>query len=265
MPELPEVETARRAVHAAAAGKRIARVTCADDPIVFARRDPRALRRALAGRRIAGTGRRGKFMWLELEPAATLVVHFGMTGWFEPVAIDASPRFLKLDLRLEDGTRLVYTDPRRLGRVRLAATPAADASIARLGFDPLLDPLPAADFRRELTGRRAPVKAVLLDQSFSAGVGNWIADEALYQARIHPARRAHTLSTAETSRLRARLLKIVAFAVEVGSDDARFPKSWLFHYRWGKRRDAVDGGGRPIRFSTVGGRTTAWVPEVQGG
>ena len=105
---------------------------------------------------------------------------------------------------------------------------------------------------------------MLLDQSFSAGVGNWIADEVLYQARIDPRRRAHLLTAAEVGRLRARLRSVVTTAVRVGADSDRFPPKWLFHTRWSKRlRSPMTARGERIRYLTVGGRTTAWVAEVQ--
>jgi formamidopyrimidine-DNA glycosylase len=94
-------------------------------------------------------------------------------------------------------------------------------------------------------------------------VGNWIADEVLYQARIAPSRRAHTLTPAEAGRLRARIHSVLKTAVGARSDSDAFPRAWLFHYRWGKNADARTARGERIRHATVGGRTTAWVPAVQ--
>jgi formamidopyrimidine-DNA glycosylase len=94
-------------------------------------------------------------------------------------------------------------------------------------------------------------------------VGNWIADEVLYQARLDPRRRADSLTPAEAARLRARLRSVVAFSVRVRSDSDRYPRSWLFHHRWGKRAGATTARGEAIRHLTLGGRTTAWVPTVQ--
>ena len=131
--------------------------------------------------------------------------------------------------------------------------------IANLGFDPLLDPPSPAEFEGRLRARHAVVKGVLLDQSFAAGVGNWIADEILYQAGIDPRKRANELSLPEVRRVRKKLQDIISFAINVGADDEKFPGTWLFHYRWGKKA-AKDGRGKRIEFITVGGRTTAWVP-----
>ena len=172
-------------------------------------------------------------------------------------------RFRKLDLRTDDGGRLVMTDARRLGRIRLQQEPAAEPPVSLLGRDPYLDGISGTWMRSTLARRSAPIKAVLLDQGVFAGVGNWIADEVLYQARIAPRRRACDLASAETGRLRSKLLAIVRHAVKVGADDGRFPKTWLFHYRWGKAKDAAVPGAGRIAFSTVGGRTSAYVPGVQ--
>ena len=278
MPELPEVEAARVLARRVALGRRITRVWCAGDPIVFEARRPTQVRRALLGRRVRGVGRHGKHLWLELDRRPWPCFHFGMAGGFRaPRARGARlvasgkrdtgdawpPRFAKLRLTFDDGGELVMTDARRLGRIRLRADPRAEPPVSELGFDALLG-LPApARFADLLAGRSAPIKALLLDQSFAAGVGNWIADEALYQARIAPLRRAHSLSRAEARRLRAALRSVVRTAVAARADSDRFPRSWLFHHRWGRDAGAVTARGERIRHDTIAGRTAAWVPAVQ--
>ena len=277
MPELPEVEAARILAMRTARGRRIVRVWCADDPIVFERVPAARFRRALLGRRILGAQRHGKHLWFELDGRPWPCFHFGMSGGLhapdrKSLKLKSSPghirngwppRFTKLRLGLDDGGELVYADARRLGRVRLRQDPSAEPPISLLGFDALVA-LPTTRVMAEaLATRSAPIKAVLLDQSFSAGVGNWIADEVLYQARISPARPARSLSFDEMRRLRAAIRLVVGTAVRVGSDGDRFPRSWLFHYRWGKHAGAVDARGRAIRYATIGGRTTAWVPALQ--
>lgn len=280
MPELPEVEAARVLVRRVAMGRRIAKVWCAEDPIVFEGRRLVEVRRALVGRRVKGVGRHGKHLWLELDTRPWPSFHFGMTGGFHAPRkrsvhlvssgkrkrTDADawpPRFAKLRLIFDDGGELVMTDARRLGRIRLRKDPRAETPISALGFDALLDVPPATRFATLLAERSAPIKAVLLDQSFAAGVGNWIADEVLYQARIAPNRRASSLSRAEGSRLRAALRSVVGTAVAARADSDRFPKSWLFHHRWGRDAAAMTARGEKIRHDTIGGRTTAWVPSVQ--
>ena len=122
---------------------------------------------------------------------------------------------------------------------------------------------PAAELGRLLARRKAPIKAVLLDQGVFAGVGNWVADEILFQARISPHRPAASLGPAEVRALRAKLIAIVARAVKVGADSDRFPRGWLFHRRWGRDASAVTSRAEPIRHETIGGRTAAWVPRRQ--
>jgi formamidopyrimidine-DNA glycosylase len=104
---------------------------------------------------------------------------------------------------------------------------------------------------------------VLLDQGFLAGVGNWIADEVLYQARLDPRRISSELTVSEIQRLRTKIRSVIRKAVAVDADSSRFPRTWLFHRRWGKDPEAHTIRGEKIRHTTIGGRTTAWVPGVQ--
>ena len=278
MPELPEVEAARVMAQRVAAGRRIVEAHCAPDPIVFEGVSAARFTRALQGRRVRAVRRRGKHLWLELDRRPWPAFHFGMAGGFHSTAVrgvrlvshgsvdrfaEWPPRFTKLRLRFDDGGELVMTDGRRLGRIRLREDPLREPPISLLGWDALLEIPPPARFLAALRERKAPIKAVLLDQGFSAGVGNWIADEVLYQARIAPARRAHTLTPAEARRLRAKIRAVMKTAVGARSDSDGFPRTWLFHHRWGKNADARTARGERIRHTTVGGRTTAWVPGVQ--
>lgn len=295
MPELPEVEKARSELDAFARGRRILEVLThesgggprdgMEDDIVL--NSPTSVRSALQGRRVTGTGRVGKVQWLVLEPSGgslpgVVSVHFGMTGMLsfraggaaagssqkmQRYAVDASswpPRFTKLELVLEGGGRVAFTDPRRLGRVVPHASAAA--AVAGLGpdaHDALPEPVALGAL---LAGRSGPVKAALLDQALVAGIGNYIADEVLYRAKIHP-----ESSAAAVAALPARLLAlhgaikhVVGHAVAVGADAERFPPEWLFHRRWGKKDGGETVDGRKIVFVTVGGRTSAVVPSIQG-
>jgi formamidopyrimidine-DNA glycosylase len=276
MPELPEVEVGRLIARRVAVGRVITSVCCADDPIVFDGLTSTRVRHLLRGRRVRAVRRHGKHLWFELDRRPWPLFHFGMTGSFHAPGAggaklvssgDASPtwppRFTKLHLTFEDGGELVLADARRLGRVRFRHDPPGEPPIALLGFDALRDIPSAPRFREIVRTRSAPLKVLLLDQSFAAGVGNWIADEVLYQARLDPRRRADSLSAAEAARLRARLRSVVAWSVRVQSDSARYPRAWLFHYRWDKRADGTTARGQTIRHLTLGGRTTAWVPAVQ--
>ena len=277
MPELPEVERARRRVEKVARGKTIRHVQVADDPIVMEAVPPRRVRAALTGRRVEAVWRWGKHLWVELDRPPAVLFHLGMTGSFEvpgghrlPLATGPRPgtdgwppRFTKLRLEFDDGSELAFTNARRLGRIRLRRTPREEEPLRSLGFDPYLALPVESEFRRLVQVRSATLKGLLLDQGFAAGVGNWIADEVLYQARLDPRRRGNELSVAEVRRLRSKLRHVIRFAVEVDADKARFPRSWLFHHRWGKDEDARTARGERVEFLKLAGRTTAWVPEVQ--
>ena len=277
MPELPEVERGRKLAASVADGRTISRVKCTRDDIVYQGMGPTPFRRKLEGKRVVAVRRRGKQLWFEMERAPHPLFHFGMSGAFHTPGAEAlplmagpkkglndwPPRFVKIHIEMHDGGLLAMTDARRLGRILLRDDPMREPPISRLGFDPLLDLPGPKSFARRLRARGAVIKSLLLDQSFAAGVGNWIADEVLYQARIDPTRHADSLSLEEALRVRRKLKLIIDRAVAVNADNARYPQSWLFHRRWGKQAEAFTSRGEAIEHITVGGRTTAWVPSVQ--
>jgi formamidopyrimidine-DNA glycosylase len=210
-----------------------------------------------------------------MEGAPHPLFHFGMTGGFRmrddvpqklrssPKAIDRTwpPRFTKVHLFLDDGTELVLTDARRLGRAIVRADPRGEPPIAVLGFDPLAAMPSLAEFRRRLARRRGTLKGLMLDQTFAAGVGNWMADEVLYQAALAPQRNVESLGDGEIRRLRSRLAHVVGIAVEKDAVAEHYPRSWLFHHRWEKGTRTARG--ERIEHTTIAGRTTAWVPTRQ--
>ncbi len=276
MPELPEVEHARGLLESRLVGRRIQDAHVAEDDIVFEGKTPKEVRAKLVGRTILSAERHGKVHWLTLDTAPHPVFRLGMTGGWrfegdEPMPLDASaaavdrtwpPKFTKLRIVVDDG-EMALTNARRLGRVLLRASVRDEPPVSELGFDPFASmPSPAA-FVAQTKGRRGNVKALLMDQSFSAGVGNWIADEVLYQAAIDPRRKVDALSPEELLRLRAQLEAIVRLAVEVDARKELFPKGWLFHRRWGKKPAAKTLDGEVIERIKVAGRTTAWVPTRQ--
>lgn len=264
MPELPEVEAARKAALLHLRGRRVVEARCSPDSIVLSGVSPRLVEKALRGATIEDARRFGKHLWFELDRKPWPVFHFGMTGGFHFLgASETSPRFLKLELTLDDHRRFAFTDARRFGRLRLARDPRNEPPLLGLGHDPFFGLPEARELSREIGSRQAPIKAVLLDQSTFAGVGNWIADEVLYQAGIRPQRRASELSNTEIARLRATLLRVIRRAVAVNADSDRFPSSWLFHRRWGRVKNSRMPDGGAIVHDTVGGRTTAWVPSRQ--
>ncbi|CAG8533572.1 6873_t:CDS:2, partial [Racocetra fulgida] len=231
MPELPEVHRAERACNAKLVGKKIVHVESFKDQEIFQYRKP---------------SKDDPKVW--------------------------PPRFWKFTITLMELSNsssqnivMAFTDMRRLARIRLVNSPLQDLPILKLGFDPLQGMPERQTFKEKILRRRCPIKALLLDQSFSAGVGNWIADETLYQSRIHPAQYANTLSDEQITALYENLIYVCQTAAEANADSSLFPSSWLFHYRWGKgkKAGAFMPDGEKILFDTVGGRTTAIVPSVQ--
>jgi formamidopyrimidine-DNA glycosylase len=260
-------------------GKRIAHVEVVPDALVF-QSSRKNIEDALAGRTVRTIGRRGKTFWIELAGAGpTVYGHLGMSGWIREVGRDSTrlqahgdapfddetgrPRFLKLLIEARGGRGIAFTDARRLGRIWLGGDPADEKRIQRLGRD-AYDDLPSPKELAALFARRKiPIKALLLDQTSLAGLGNWLADEVLYHARIAPHRIASSLDAREVSALRRAIRTVVGHAVKVSADHRRFPRTWLFEHRWGGSRGSRQINGHAIRRDEIGGRTTAWVPAVQ--
>ncbi|MEM1027258.1 MAG: DNA-formamidopyrimidine glycosylase family protein [Planctomycetota bacterium] len=267
MPELPEVECwGRRVAEKHCLGRTIRSVYAkSDERIVIEGVSPRKFASTLKGRTVEACHRRGKQMWWTLSgDGPSPLWHFGMTGAFRSYEKVADrPKFLKVELTLDDGRRFGFVDPRRFGRIRLADDPLNEPPLSELGPDAHQELPNLAWFKAQLPKRKTAIKALLLNQSFLAGVGNWIADEVCYQSQIAPQRLAKELSADEIKRLRAKLKHILQKACDWEADYTHFPQTWLFHHRWGKNEDALTGRGEEIAFDTVGGRTTAWVPKVQ--
>ena len=294
MPELPEVEAARVLVERHCAGHAISAVGAKeggggprdgqfDDIVVCEGVAEAELVEALSGRALTAVRRKGKQLWFELGGAGKdALFHFGMTGAFVVKGITPlkyqefrvhdevwPPKFCKLELTFANGARLAFTDPRRLGRIRLRDDPRAEPPISTLAPDPVTEPADLAAFSAALGRTAAPIKAVLLDQERAvSGVGNWLADDVLYLAKIHPAAVSKRLGAEQVAALLRAVRRVCELACKVGADSSRFPKEWLFHVRWGRASKPGTSmkleDGRRVAFSTVAGRTTAFVPEEQG-
>lgn len=271
MPELPEVESARRVIESRALGRRIADV---DDTDTYVCRphQPGDIRRALVGRRLTAIHRRGKSMWAVTSgagrshtPGPHLGIHLGMSGkivvadadgrevdggdYWERGRAPGDYRYARFALSFADGGRLLLVDPRRLGRVRL------DPPVETLGPD--AERVGLREFRDLLARGTAPVKARLLDQEAIAGIGNLLADQALWQARIRPSRPVGELDRAQVQRLHRAVHSAVRRAIAGGGVHTL---SFVDHRHRGGEcpRDGV-----PLARGTVGGRTTYWCPVEQ--
>ncbi len=278
MPELPEVETVCRLMRRVLVGHVITSVEVVPDSIVFGAAPSEAIVNALRGRAVTSIGRKGKVWWVETESTPVLFGHLGMSGWIRELGAPTirlkehgnaplddekdQPRFLKLLISTSEA-QLAFTDPRRLGRIWLGASADVDFRVKRLGPDALVALPSGQKFQALFAKRRAPIKASLMDQTILSGIGNWVADEVLYHARIAPGRLGTTLTPPEFARLRRAITFVLSVAVDLGADDARYPTDWLFHHRWGGSRGHVKLGHYEIVREQVGGRTTAWIPALQ--
>ncbi|MEI7438885.1 MAG: bifunctional DNA-formamidopyrimidine glycosylase/DNA-(apurinic or apyrimidinic site) lyase [Thermoleophilia bacterium] len=202
MPELPEVETVRRRLEPHVAGRRLTQVEVRDAKLV-GRDDARRVEERLTGRTILAIDRRGKYLLVRLDGEETLVSHLRMTGnWL--LCADGEPKYTRAVLTLSDATVVAYADARRFGTWDLLTNDeTARYLAARLGPEPIDSDFDGAVLKAAFAGRRAPVKALLLDQRLVAGVGNIYADEALHAACIHPDTPAGRLRQPQLDRLAA--------------------------------------------------------------
>lgn len=276
MPELPEAEATRKLCAKHLCGHKITRVQVKEDPIVFCGQSAAFLQEKLTQQKVIACHRRGKYFWWSFERDNALLLHLGMTGAIhvpDGPALELShgidfeqhawpPRFTKLQLELDNGQRLAFCDPRRFGRVKWQHDPLSQAPLCKLGPDPIAEELPWTSFERALSRRKGAIKSLLLNQAFIAGIGNWIADEVLYQAAIDPRCPAKDLSPTQRRALYDTIHAVLKLAVSLDADSSRFPQEWLFHHRWGKKAER-DSQGQAIEFIEIAGRTTAWVPSRQ--
>jgi formamidopyrimidine-DNA glycosylase len=273
VPELPEVETARSLIARRALHRRIVDVDDSDSYVTRPHAEGE-LRTALTGRSLTAAYRRGKTIWMETSgtggAAATdgpeLGIHLGMSGRIvvtgpdgsvaeggDPVRYGAGlpkTEWSRFTVRFTDGGSLVLLDPRRLGRVRL------HPDIGALGPDAAQ--VTPAQFRALITKGRIAVKARLLDQSKIAGVGNLLADEILWQARVSPQARVDSLSPAQVNRLYRALKSVLESAIAKGGAHT----GEIFAAR--RRGGTCPRDGAPMEHGTVGGRSTWWCSREQG-
>jgi len=272
MPELPEVETVRRKLAPALEGRTFAQVEIAD-PRLTRPFDPFEVAGELEGERVALVDRRGKYLIVRFESGRALLVHLRMTGSFlhsvDGLPDDAHRRAV---VKLDDGSDVAYRDVRRFGTWLLLEPDEVEAYVdARVGREPLADAYRTKHLAEKLSGRRAPVKAAILDQRTVAGVGNIYADEALWRARIHPLTPAAALAPDEVK----ALYRGVRDALRAG---LRRQGSTLRDYRlpngdrgeaqsefkvYGRGGEPCDRCGTPIDKIRVAGRGTWYCPQCQ--
>jgi formamidopyrimidine-DNA glycosylase len=270
MPELPEVETVVRDLRPLLFGRTIREV----------RRSRLRLRRpwkaawdaVLRNARVEGIRRRGKWILVDLRGSTVLRVHLGMTGQFTVVSADeAAPDHLHLRFALDNGVELRFRDPRRFGsaewfadREALAATMDAELGPEPFGLD-------AKYFRDSLRQTVRNLKAILLDQTIVAGVGNIYADEALFRSGLHPGRRGRSLTIAECDRLRESIEAVLTRAIEsrgstirdyVGGSGLR--GGFQSHFAvYGRTGEPCPTCGAAVKCVRLAGRASHFCPRCQ--
>ena len=246
MPELPEAERARTTLESAM-HRRVAAVDD-NDTYVCRPHSPGEIDSALRGHTFVRALRRGKFLWLETEDGPTLGLHLGMAGRIvvDPDSFNGWDRFT---VRFEDGGAFVLRDKRRLGRAVL------NPNFSHVGPDAAL--VGRDEFRRLIGRGRTAVKARLLNQGAISGVGNLLADEALWLARISPRRLTSDLTNDDLDRLRRELRRAVRAAIRDGGvHTGRFVRARA-------REGSCPRDRHPLERAKIGGRTTYWCPVCQ--
>jgi formamidopyrimidine-DNA glycosylase len=263
MPELAEVEFFRKQWDPGL-GQKIFTVQLHPRKRIFRGSDPRKIVEHLTGHRLLRSHARGKRMLFEFSGGNWIGIHLGMTGKLRTEPAGFRPE--KHDHFVLQQTRqaLVFRDARLFGRVRFHHGKTEPTWWQTGGPEISSDEFDRAFLNGFLDRHgRAPIKAVVLMQNGFSGIGNWMADEILWRAKIAPSALAGALSAAQ----RARLLRETRFVASeslriVGPDFSDPPANWLIHQKW--KRDGVCPRHRsPLRKGTIGGRTTAWCPRCQ--
>lgn len=264
MPELAEVEHSRRQWDPGI-GQTILSVRLARPEIrVFRDTDAVAIQSLLPGKKLLASQASGKQMLFQFSDDLWLGVHLGMSGELRlEDQSDYPPRKHDHLVLRQDSRALVFEDKRHFGRVRLHQGTKPPPWWSALAPSVLSKEFTLESLVRFLERRRrTPLKAVLLMQEHFPGVGNWMADEILWRAQLHPATLAGTLESSQARQLWQSVRWVSRTAMRIISDDWTYPKSWLFAHRW-------EAGGRcphckiDLDRATIGGRTTCWCPECQ--
>jgi formamidopyrimidine-DNA glycosylase len=274
VPELPEVETVRRTL-APAVGARITAMRSSGKPLRLNRPMPlAAIKKALVGRTITGLRRHGKYLFVDTDGGAALLVHLGMSGRFRLVSGgEAAPPHTHLVLTLDDDRQLRFSDPRRFGQIDVVRREdeRTHPSLVVLGRDPIVEEV-GGDWLFEQSRRRSvTLKSFLLDQSVLAGVGNIYASEALWLAHLRPSRRAKRLDSAGARVLAQAVRKVLEHALDKGGTslrdfvdaDGREGDNYEYLKVYGRDGQPCPRCRTLIRRSVIQGRATFYCPTCQ--
>lgn len=275
MPELPEVETTRRAIAPALEGARLVAVEVRRDRMARRNERPSDVEERLTGRLVKTVGRLGKFIVSDVEGDLSWVLHLGMSGRLQlAVPDDPVVPHTNFVARTDTGVELRFVDPRTFGFVAVYTPEEWDSSTMRqLGRDALDDLPPVRELAARLVGRTAAVKALLLDQRIVAGIGNIYADEILFRARIQPLRPAGSLDSDEIKSLHAAVRPVLSDGLKYGGtslDDLAYllPDGRAGEYTerlrvYGREGEPCRRCGTPIERVVVSQRSSHYCPRCQ--
>jgi formamidopyrimidine-DNA glycosylase len=262
MPELPEVENYKRYFDGTSLDQKIVGFSCADDRLLKQAKND--FINQLIDKKFTSSKRIGKYFFVETEGESTLVMHFGMTGkltYFKD--IEDRPKFAHIIFEFENGFHLGFENKRKFGWMDLADSVESYQKEKKLSED--ARDLSWGDFYAALKSRKTFIKPVLLDQSVAAGIGNWMADEILYHAKIHPESKLEALQEDHLKTVFESMKKVIEVAIEKEAVYTDFPEDFLMHNR-------NEGGkcyhtGDEIIKTKVGGRATyispTWQEKIQ--
>jgi formamidopyrimidine-DNA glycosylase len=273
VPELPEVETVRSQLAPVLAGRTLASVEILDARLTRPL-DPRIVEARLENERVTSVERRGKYVVVRFDSDLVLLVHLRMTGSFLVASAGALPRdsHRRALLGLDDGSRIAYRDVRRFGTWLVLEAGELESYLSeRLGEEPLSPRFTTRHLTRRFAGRRAPVKAALLDQRAVAGIGNIYADEGLWYAQVDPLRPAGELAADEVAAVRRgvrRALRVGIRRQGATLSDYRTPNGGRGTMQeefkvYGREGEPCIRCGAPIAKTRVAGRGTSYCPVCQ--
>ncbi|KAF2668102.1 hypothetical protein BT63DRAFT_457403 [Microthyrium microscopicum] len=287
MPEIGEVHRLVHFLRRHVINRKIVKIHTQEDTIVYGKVGCSAsqFQSSLVNKTVVDVKQQGKYFWLVMGSPPHPLMHLGMTGWivfsnddtayYRPKTEETvwPPKFWKFRLVMEGKPEceVAFVDPRRLGRIRLVDV-AADkmrltAPLSENGPDPVVDKdvFTKEWFREKIKSKRVPIKALLLDQHNISGIGNWVADEVMYQSRTHPEQYSNTFSDEQADRIHDKIVEVCGIACDTLADSEQFPENWMMRHRWGQGKKNANTlpNGEKMVFIKVGGRTSAVVPSVQ--
>lgn len=265
MPELAEVDHFRRQ-WSIALGETVQRVSLQERARNFRHSSPHELRGLLQGSRFESAEGHGKQMLFGFSGDLWLNLHLGMTGKLLVEGVHHSPQKHDHLVLSVPAATLVYRDPRQFGRIRWERSVGPPAWWRQLPPSIVSERFSLEHFRQQLARRpRSLLKPLLLDQAIFPGIGNWMADEVLWRAGLHPSRSVGELTPAQAKKLWGCLREVCRQALKIiGERGEDPPGSWLFAHRWVDGQSCpVPGCATPLRRQSIRGRTACWCPRCQ--